>query len=129
MAVIGYYLLVRKIVKAEPCTDSEVKHSRTLRKNNGPFQGHQHFSKRISLVVTFKFLMIALCPCYIYISFSVFIYAYRAKKRGGYRTSHEEIIFIYIVYDQVFYDEDVFNLRIRTRFCLDVSKRRRHPWL
>ena len=51
--------------------------------------------------------MIALCPCYIYISFSVFIYAYRAKKRGGggYRTSHEEIIFIYIMYDQVFYDK------------------------
>jgi hypothetical protein len=40
--------------------------------------------------------MIALCPCYIYISFSVFIYAYRAKKRGGYRTSHEEMIFIAI---------------------------------
>ena len=60
--------------------------------------------------------MIALCPCYIYIFLSLFLSAYRAKKKGGYRTSHEEIIFIYIVYDQVFYDEDKSNdIPINTR--------------
>ena len=52
-ALKGYYKLrkdfisfgsnVKNSIQAEPCTDSEVKHSRTLRKNNGPFQGHQHF--------------------------------------------------------------------------------------
>jgi hypothetical protein len=59
-------------------------------------QGHQHFSKRISLVVAFKFLMIALCPCYIYIYFFLcFCLHIALKKRGGYRTSHEEILQVY----------------------------------
>jgi hypothetical protein len=44
----------------------------------------------------------------LYLYFILCFCLHIALKKGGgvYRTSHEEIIFIYIVYDQVFYDED-----------------------